>query len=109
MHRKLVTVGCFKLITKSLIYAGRGWWSECLNALKAVFRAKNKARKTFAPLALIILLKIILDFYAFTHVKLATNKIDTLPDWMLFNNFDKQKNAVNKISYHYIIKIDRQT
>jgi hypothetical protein len=51
-----------------------------LNALEDVFGAKNKARETFAPLALIILLKITLDFYAFTHVKLATNKIDTLPE-----------------------------
>ena len=50
-----------------------------MNALEGVFRAKNKARETFAPLALIILLKIILDFYAFTLVKLATNNIDTLP------------------------------
>ena len=50
-----------------------------MNALEGVFRAKNKARETFAPLALINLLKIIVDFYGFILVKVATNKIDTLP------------------------------
>jgi len=50
-----------------------------LNALEGVFRFKNKARKTFALLALITLLKINVDFHHFILVKLATNKIDTLP------------------------------
>jgi len=50
-----------------------------LNALEGFFRFKIKARETFASLALITLLKIIVDFYGFILVKVATNKIDTLP------------------------------
>ena len=50
-----------------------------MNASESVFRAKNKARETFASLALTTLLKIIVDFYGFILAKPATNKIDTLP------------------------------